>query len=131
MGGDPTKQLLEAMLLLNRYHEPIRNFCDTEKDRLQMIKFYLPDWKAINIETDLIHDGVIKRRKKKRGSKAAAAAADESGASDRGGEEDAVGAETFDGAKENEDGKHARAHADEPARFSQRNGRENDPRVDD
>ena len=119
------------MLLLNRYHEPIRNLYDTEKDRLQMIKFYLLDWKAINIETDFIHDGVdIKRHKKKRGSKAAAAA-DESGAPDRGSEEDAVGAETFDGAKENEDGKHARAHADEPARFSQRNGRENDPRVDD
>ena len=102
------------MLLLNRYHEPIRNFYDTEKDRLQMSKFYLPDWKAIDIEKDLIQDGVIKQRKKKRGgSKAVAAAADESNESDRGNEE----AGSSHGHKESEDGKRARAHTDEPARF--------------
>jgi hypothetical protein len=115
------------MLLLNRYHEPIRNFYRTVADRLQLMQFYLPKWKAIDIETDLIHDGVIKRRKKKRGSKAAAAAADESNESDHDDEE----AETSHSHMESEDGKRARAHADEPARFSQRNnGRENDPRVD-
>ena len=100
-GGGRTKHLLEALLLLNRYHEPIQRFYDTETDRLQLVRFYLrtKKWKARQIEQDLVDDGVIKPRKnKQRGSSAAASAAagseTEASASDH---EDDVGQESGNG----------------------------------
>jgi len=115
-GGGRTKHLLEALLLLNRYHEPIQRFYDTEADRLQLVRFYLRNkkWKARQIEQDLIADGVIKPRKnKQRGSSAAASAAagseTEASASDH---EDDVGEDSGNGTL-------ARAHVDEPAPHSE------------
>ena len=84
--GGRARHLLEALLLLNRYHEPIQRFYDTEADRLQLVRFYLrtKKWTARRIEQDLIADGVIKPRKKMKGGSAAADAgkADASPAAD-------------------------------------------------
>ena len=68
-----TKHLLEALLLLNRYHEPIQRFYQDETARLELMEFYLrtKKIKAREIELNLIDDGVIKPRKKKKGGSAA------------------------------------------------------------
>ena len=82
-GGGRSKHLLEALILLNRYYEPIKQSYE-EVHRLQLLEYYLitKKWSAHQIEQDLINDDVIKPRKSK--SDAADAAAD--AADDAGGE---------------------------------------------
>ena len=74
--GGRAKHLLEALLLLNRYHESIQKSFEREADRLQLLEYYLRTvkWSAHQIEQDLINDGVIKPRKKKSQSEAVAPA---------------------------------------------------------
>ena len=117
--GGRTKHLLEALLLLNRYHEPIRRFYDTEADRLQLVRFYLrtKKWTARQIEQDLIADGVIKPRKNKQRGSSAAVAAAAAGEADASASDNEVEAAAVEAGRDN--GTLARAHVDEPALLSE------------
>ena len=108
--GSRTKHLLEALLLLNRYHEPIQRFYQDEAAGLELMELYLHTnkWTARQIEQDLIDDGVIKQRKKKKGDSTAVDASPGAAAAAAAGE-----AEETDDAEE---GTPACAHAHQQLR---------------